>query len=226
MAVTLDQVIPWGRSPEEYRRMFSLTDADLARKILGCGDGPASFNAEMMAQGQQVISFDPIYAFSRAEIAQRVEETYKGMMEQVSRSQNDYVWDRFENPQALVTHRLATMQRFLADYDHGLAEGRYILESLPKLSFSNHQFDLALCSHLLFLYSEQLSLEFHVDSILELCRVAREVRIFPLLDLKCRKSAYIEPVRTRLMEPGYTVEITRVNYEFQKGGNEMMRIWQ
>ena len=41
----LDQVVPWGRSFDEYRRMFALTDADLSRVILGCGDGPASFNA-------------------------------------------------------------------------------------------------------------------------------------------------------------------------------------
>jgi hypothetical protein len=224
MSVTLDQIIPWGRSLGEYRLMFSLSYDDLTTDILGCGDGPASFNVEMKALGRRVTSFDPIYAFSRAEIERRVEETYRGMMEQVARSQQDYVWDRFKNPQGLVDHRLATMQRFLEDYDAGLADGRYVLESLPKLSFSDGQFDLAVCSHLLFLYSEQLSQEFHVESILELCRVANEVRIFPLLDLKCRKSVHIEPAQARLMELGYKVEITPVNYEFQKGGNEMLRI--
>lgn len=44
-------------------------------------------------------------------------------------------------------------------------------------------FDLAVCSHLLFLYSEHLSEDFHVESIKELCRVAGEARIFPLLEL-------------------------------------------
>lgn len=157
MAVTLDQIIPWGRSLEEYRLMFALSDADLTRKILGCGDGPASFNAEMTALGHRVISFDPIYAFTRGQIEQRVEETYKGMMEQVSRSHGDYMWDRFANAQELTEHRLATMRRFLADYDAGLTEGRYVAESLPRLNFSRSRFELALCSHLLFLYSEQLS---------------------------------------------------------------------
>jgi hypothetical protein len=37
----LSEVIPWGRSFEEYRRMFALTDEDLAGRILGCGNGPA-----------------------------------------------------------------------------------------------------------------------------------------------------------------------------------------
>lgn len=30
----LDQVVPWGRSFEEYRRMFALSDADLGGRIL------------------------------------------------------------------------------------------------------------------------------------------------------------------------------------------------
>jgi hypothetical protein len=37
----LAEVIPWGRSFDEYRRMFALTDGDLAARVLGCGDGPA-----------------------------------------------------------------------------------------------------------------------------------------------------------------------------------------
>ncbi len=43
---TLDHVVPWGRSFEEYRAMFAIDDRDLDGGILGCGDGPASFNAE------------------------------------------------------------------------------------------------------------------------------------------------------------------------------------
>jgi hypothetical protein len=33
----LSEVIPWGRSYEEYRRMFALTANDLAGAVLGCG---------------------------------------------------------------------------------------------------------------------------------------------------------------------------------------------
>ena len=64
MAFTLDQIVPWGRTFDEYRRMFALTDADLTRRILGCGDGPASFNAEATLRGVRVLSIDPIYASS------------------------------------------------------------------------------------------------------------------------------------------------------------------
>ena len=41
MTIRLSEVIPWGQSFEEYRRMFALTDENLAERILGCGDGPA-----------------------------------------------------------------------------------------------------------------------------------------------------------------------------------------
>ena len=60
---TLDKVVPWGRSFDEYCRMFLLTDQDLAGRIVGCADGPASFNAEATRLGTRVVSCDPIYAF-------------------------------------------------------------------------------------------------------------------------------------------------------------------
>ncbi|HKV39847.1 MAG TPA: SAM-dependent methyltransferase, partial [Blastocatellia bacterium] len=40
MAVQLDKVVPWGRSLDEYRLMFNLSERDLRSKIAGCGDGP------------------------------------------------------------------------------------------------------------------------------------------------------------------------------------------
>ena len=54
MSVTLDRVIPWGRLLQEYTRMFKLSDEELNLRILGVGDGPASFNSEMNALGHTV----------------------------------------------------------------------------------------------------------------------------------------------------------------------------
>jgi hypothetical protein len=64
----LSEIIPWGRTFAEYRLMFDLSDADLNKRILGCGDGPASFNAEMTELGYTVVSIDPVYQFSAPEI--------------------------------------------------------------------------------------------------------------------------------------------------------------
>ena len=68
---TLDKVVPWGRSFDEYRRMFVLTEDDLRRGVLGCADGPAGFNAEATRRGMRVTSCDPLYAFSAEQIRDR-----------------------------------------------------------------------------------------------------------------------------------------------------------
>ncbi len=47
MSIKYSTVVPWGRSYNEYLDMFNLNKSDLGKKILGCGDGPASFNYEL-----------------------------------------------------------------------------------------------------------------------------------------------------------------------------------
>ena len=51
MVMKLENIVPFGRSLDEYKNMFSLYDGDLGKNIIGVGDGPASFNAEMFALG-------------------------------------------------------------------------------------------------------------------------------------------------------------------------------
>lgn len=220
----LDEVVPWGRTLAEYQLMFNLSEEDLNLKILGCGDGPASFNAEMTQQGHRVVSIDPIYQFSAAQIKQRVEDTYEPIISQVRENSDRYVWQNFQNPEALGQARLAAMETFLLDYEQGKATGRYQYQSLPNLEFAEQQFDLCLCSHLLFLYSDQLSLDFHLASINCLLQVAAEVRIFPLLKLDCERSPYVEIVVQELLNQGLEIHVPNVGYEFQKGGNQMLRL--
>lgn len=62
MPFSVDRVILWGRTFDEYQAMFDLSAADLRRRILGCGDGPASFNAELNSLGGDVVSIDPLYS--------------------------------------------------------------------------------------------------------------------------------------------------------------------
>ncbi len=204
--------------------MFDLSDADVNKRILGCGDGPASFNAEITKLGYAVVSIDPVYQFSAAQIEQRVRETYEPIISQVKQNPDRYIWQHFSNPDELGRARIEAMNQFLLDYETGKAHGRYLDRSLPKLDLSTDQFDLCVCSHLLFLYSEQLSFDFHLESIIELMRVSSEVRIFPLLKLDCQPSTYLDPVIQELSNLGFDVQIHQVNYEFQKGGNKMLKI--
>lgn len=220
----LNEVVPWGRTLEEYKSMFSLSETDLSKKILGCGDGPASFNAEMTESGHSVISIDPVYQFSAEQIEQRVRATYEQVISQVKQNSHNYIWKNFQDADELGKARLSAMEKFLLDYETGKVSERYLNQSLPSLEFSGNQFELCLCSHLLFLYSEQLSLDFHMASIHELLRIVSEIRIFPLLKLDGETSPYLELVIKDLSDKGYSAEVKAVAYEFQKGGNQMLKI--
>lgn len=224
MTITYDGIKPWGRSFAEYVAMFALTESDLQGRILGCGDGPASFNAEATVKGYQITSIDPIYAMTAAQIEQRVNETWQEILEQVSHNMENFVWTTFKNPEEVGQVRLKAMRHFVDDLEQGKREGRYLEASLPDLPFENGQFDLALCSNFLFMYSDQLSTDFHVGAIQEMCRVANEVRIFPILDLNNQESIHVIPVIEALQSLGWIAERVCVDYEFLRGANQMLKI--
>ncbi len=221
---TLDQVVPWGRSLAEYQRMFALTEDDLQSTILGCADGPASFNAEATRRGTTVVSCDPLYGLEAGQIQDRITATYHQILEQTQQNADEFVWDTIRSVEELGRVRMAAMRLFMEDYETGLAERRYIDAQLPVLPFPDGSVDLALCSHFLFLYTGHLDEAFHVAAIREMCRVATEVRIFPLVALGGRPSPYVEPVLAGLRKSGHSASIESVPYEFQKGGNQMLRV--
>jgi ubiquinone/menaquinone biosynthesis C-methylase UbiE len=93
---------------------------------------------------------------------------------------------------------------------------------LPNLPFENHAFDLALCSHYLFLYSKHVDEALHIASLLELCRVAKEVRVYPLISLDGSRSRHLDAVISVLKNKNIDVSLQPVEYQFQKGANEML----
>jgi hypothetical protein len=224
MAFELAGVVPWGRSFEEYVAMFSLGSGDLTKKILGCGDGPAGFNAALNRGKGSVVSVDPLYAFTTGEIGSRIGETFDLVLEQMRKNSDEFCWTAIPSVEALGEIRMKAMSDFLSDFASGKAEGRYVQGELPHLPFPDDYFDLALCSHFLFLYSAQFDLAFHLRSLKELCRVSAEVRVFPLLELGSVRSRHLDELLALLAAEGHAATVERVNYEFQKGGNEMLRI--
>lgn len=218
----LDRVIPWGRSFAEYQRMFNLQDQDLQLNILGCADGPASFNAELSARGGSITSVDPVYQFSREEIAGRVKAVYPRVMAELEKNRDNYLWSEFTDVQALGEARMRAMDVFMADYDKGVSQGRYVGASLPFLPFESGQFQLALCSHYLFLYSDQLDETGHINAVGELCRVAEEVRIYPLVDLQSSPSPHLSGVLNAMSNYGIEYRTEEVSYQFQKNARHML----
>lgn len=226
MTFQLQEIVPWGRSFDEYRQMFALSEEDQHKKILGCGDGPASFNCRMHRRGKRVVSVDLLFQFSSKQIRSRIRQAYQSVMQQMAENQSAYLWTVIPSVEELGRLRMAAMEEFLEDYDVGRREGRYIASELPNLPFADQQFDLALCSHLLFTYSDQLSTDFHCRALLEMCRVATEVRVFPLLDQSGPPSRHFEPVCRCMEANGYRHSKEAVEYEFQRGGTQMLRVTQ
>ena len=224
MVVKLDKVVPFGRSLDEYTKMFALSSEDLQKSILGVGDGPASFNAEGTIKGYDITSIDPVYQFDGAGIKQRFDAVVDNIIEQVIATPNNWVWSYHKNPQDLKANRVKALELFLQDYQQGKQAGRYLTQELPNLDFADRTFDLALCSHFLFLYSQQCDRDFHLAAIQEMLRVSWEVRIFPLLTLMQETSPYVNDAIVKFSSLGYSVSIKSVPYELQPGANQMLVI--
>lgn len=224
MAVKLDTVVPFGRSFDEYVKMFNLMETELQRPILSIADGPASFNAEGTKLGYRIKSVDPLYCFNAAQIKQRFDVVVDDIIHQVANSFDDWVWRYHCSPSELRKNRETAIELFCQDFELGKTAGRYEVGELPQLDYPDAAYSLGLCSHFLFLYSEQFDQTFHLDSICEMLRVCREVRIFPLLNLDLNPSPHLDFVMTALTSMEYQCDVQSVVYEFQRNGNKMLKI--
>jgi hypothetical protein len=223
MAFELKNVVPWGRSLEEYIKIFKLTTPDLNNRIISFGDGPASFNSEMTQLDKTVVSLDPIYQFTKTELKQRINETKKTVIEQIRSNTENYVWKDIKDVDQLEQIRMGAMSIFVDDFEKGKEQHRYIYHELPtKTKYHSLEFDLGLSSHFLILYS-QLGLDFHIQSITEMLRICKEIRIFPILNLNATKSEVLEGIITHF-KSDFDVTIASSDYEFQKNGNQMLVI--
>ncbi len=223
MAFILNSVVPWGRNMREYRLMFQLDDNDMHKKLAGFGDGPASFNYEAKQNGYSVTSFDPVYQFSKDELQERIAEVRITVMQQMRENKANYVWNNIKNLDELESIRMSAMQLFIEDYEQGKAENRYICHELPKrLPYDENTFDIGLSSHFLLMYTV-LGYDFHIQSITEMLRVCKEIRIFPIVDLDANKTDLINNV-IDYFNNNHNVEIKETEYEFQKGDNKLLII--
>ncbi|WP_409345703.1 methyltransferase domain-containing protein [Paenibacillus sp. MBLB4367] len=197
------------RSFGEYIEMFDLDEEALKKGyVLDVGAGASSFVASANKRGIRAAAADPLYSLSRERIEEHGRTEIEVSTAKLAGLADKFDWTYYGDIDKHRANREASLELFLADYDAGLAEGRYAAGKLPHLPFPDNHFTTVLCSHFLFLYAEQFGYEFHLQAVRELARVCKpggEVRIYPLLDLKWRPFAQLPELLDDLCRDGFTI---------------------
>lgn len=212
--LTDSDVLVSARSLGEYTDMFGLDDADLARRIVDCPGGAASAVAEICAAGGSAIAVDPQYARGTAVLRARIlADVERSVAIKYDRGR-DYDWDVRGGVVGHEATRRTAAERMLADLE--ASPERYVAGSLPFLPLASDSADLVLSSHLLFTYADRLDTADHVEAIVEMARVAPEVRIYPLVDHSGNPlPELVRSVIARLKKERLTSRIEPVERPFQ-----------
>ena len=225
MALELENVVITGRTFEEYSSFFNLKLEDLKdKKILDCPSGASSFVSTLRQNDIDVIGVDLLYEFDIKSIETQGYKTIEKIYQDTS-WMDAYKMDFYKTKENHRNHRENALKTFASDFN----KKDYIFAKLPNLPFENNYFDLALSSHLLFVYDNMLDYEFHKNSILEMLRVSKEVRIFPLVDFKNSRvleeknfSPFVYKIIEELKD--FKCEIVKVDFEFQPKANYYLKI--
>lgn len=212
----------WVYSLADYRQMFDLSDCDLERVILDYPASISSFNAEMREKGYQVTSGDSHYDLSLSAMKQFSQNTLDINKQHLKKYAD--ILQNNNQLESIFTQWQRRTDLFLKDYEAGKAAGFYQKMDLPKLPFNDQAFDIALCSDYLF-HNHVADQDNQTAVIEELCRVAKEVRVFPLQDEKGVIAANLGTVMLGAQQKGCGIEVRAVPYHELKGGNAMLRIW-
>lgn len=207
-------VLVSARSLSEYTDMFGLRRADLDSRIVDCPGGAASAVAEINADGGTAVAVDPQYALGVDALRGRVLADIGRSLSHSHGRDRDYDWDVRGGVVGHEAIRRTAAQTMLADLE--AVPERYIAGALPSLPMADDAADLVLCSHLLFTYADRLDFDDHVDAIVEMARVAPEVRIYPLVDHSGNPlPEFVRSVIARLKKGRLTCRIEPVERPFQ-----------
>lgn len=220
----LERVVFIGRTFEEYIDMFSLTWDELkGKKILDCPAGACSFTAMGHKKGLDITACDIAYYHQGEDLKNKGLRDVEHAMENMEKAKGSYKWDYFKDVEDLKKYRLQALHDCVNDMKEN--NEHYVPVALPELPFKDKEFDVILSAHFLFTYADRLDYEFHIQTLHELLRVAKEeVRIFPLVDLEGKRYEHLDKALGYLHENGFYVEEVHVSYEFQAHANSMLII--
>jgi hypothetical protein len=222
--MVLDRVVLLGRTYPEYAAYFDL-DADKLRdwRILDVASGVSSFTAEARDRGLDATACDPIYATEPEIIAQKCRADLEHVCRIFPEVESKYTWSYYGNLARMTECRERAYRRFLDDFK--IHRERYLHGAFPRLPFRDGSFDLVLVSYLLFLYEDQLDLEFHRAALKEALRVtSRECRIYPLVTFDAKRSRHLDSLKADAEFREFRFEEVPVEFEFLKGSNVYLKI--
>ncbi len=219
------KLVLWGHHIQDYREMFDLSEQDMNGHLLEYGCCASAVNAELHEKQIEMVSCDPMFILDKATLFTKVSLIFEEMVTHLREERDQFDFSHCGGIDAFIESRRQGMAQFFSDYPNGLAQKRYLPVTSHTLPFEHFSFDLALSSHYLFADLEEQDAAFHIDAIRELARVAKEVRIFPLIDRFGQTSSLLGPVLLGLQQEGFGAEVREVTYSLQPKGNAMLRVW-
>lgn len=219
----MKQPVFWGHTATEYQKMFDLEI--FPSRILEFASGISTLNLELSKRAE-VRSLDPRFALDADTLRCKAELIFHDMKDCIEHYQERYDFKAYNGLDAFMQTRYDGMQRFFGDYELGLTQGRYRAINELTLPYQDFYFDLALSSHYFFAGLAEQDLAFHIQMLQELARVAKEVRIFPLIHSDGRTSSELGPVLLALQQAGYGAEVRSIADPIEPDGNAMLRVWR
>ncbi|WP_236328789.1 SAM-dependent methyltransferase [Paenibacillus auburnensis] len=218
----LERIVFIGRTFDEYMRMFDLQPGELrGRSILDCPAGACSFTAEANRHGAMAVAADIAYSYSAEALQVKGLSDIEHTLIQLDKARDNFKWDVFQSIEGLRQARTEALT--VSTLDRLAHQERYVAAELPVLPFADQAFDITLSAHFLFMYGDRLDVDFHLETLRELLRVTKaEIRIFPLVDLSCRRYAHLDGLIRFIQTQGWSAEEVQVSYEFQKGADSML----
>lgn len=214
----------WGHHLAEYMEMFGLTDHLLKLKILEFASGPTTVNKELNQKGTYIRSYDPWFSTDFEGMQSRFLNHFQEQLKRVEKHPERFDFNKYGGIETFLHKRKQGVEEFFLDYPKGLKEERYCPFSPKKTPFSNSSFDLVLCSNYFFADIPEQDLNFHLQWIQELTRVANEVRIYPLTDQTGQVSQLLGPTLLALQQHSYQVAIEEVPFRLVPNSKAMLRI--
>ena len=196
------------------------------KSILNCPGGPSTATKELLNLGINSVAIDPMYINNQQQLQDIALKDFELLIAKHMERKKQFPDYAISNEE-IETHFNILKKAFpffIEDYEEHKKKGHYQAASLPTLPFKDHQFDICWSTNLLFLYSHKqyggasifdtLSYQWHVESIIEILRVAKEVYITPVSKCYVNESFihhdFLSPILALLHEKGFSTHITKV----------------